>query len=376
MRRFALKMLFGDWIRYLMLVFGLSFSVLLITQQAAIFLGVLLRSTGPLQNIGQADIWVASEHTYYIDQIRPMKDRELLRVRSVPGVEWAEPFFYLFGVVQLPDGNFAIINLVGIDRMTMVGEPPEVIEGKLSDLRLPDAVVLDRAGREQLGHLKLGDTIILQNRRAVIVGFCRANRGLLSKPVMYTTFTNASRYVPLGKERISYILVKIKPGQDIHAVAKEIEQIPGLWAFTADQMRWQSIKYILTKTGIGVNFGITVLLGLVVGMVVSMATFSQFTNENLPHYAVLKAMGATSRTLVSMIVAQGALVTVISYGIGIGLAGIVSLQVHAQDGEFVAYFPWPLMVGSLLPVILCVTLGSVLSLRRVLKLEPATVFAR
>ena len=367
-------MLFGDWARYATLVFGLSFSVLLITQQTAIFLGILLRSTGPLQNIGQADIWVASEHTYYVDQMRPLRDKELYRIRSIPGVAWAEPFFFFYAVVQLGDGSFTIVNVVGIDRMSMVGQPPEMLEGRLEDLRIPDAVVVDEMGRKQLNGVDIGDVIRLQDRRAVVVGICRAKRGLLSKPLLYTTFDNATQYVPLGRERVSYVLTKVKPDQDVAEVCAAINRLPDLWAFTAGEMRWQSMKYILTETGIGINFGVTVLLGLLVGLVVSMATFSQFTADNLRHYAAFKAMGARARTLIGMIVVQAIVVTLISYGIGVGLAGMVSLLVHGPGVEFVAYFPWQLLVAVMVPLILCVGLGSMLSLRRVLRLEPATVF--
>jgi putative ABC transport system permease protein len=371
----ALKMLFGDWARYATLVFGLSFSVLLITQQTAIFLGILIRSTGPLQNIGQADIWVASEYTYHVDQMRPMRDKQVYRIRSMPGVAWAEPFFFFYAVSQLNDGSFTIVNVVGIDRMSLVGRPPEMIAGRLEDLRLPDAVVVDERGREQLNGVNVGDVIRLQDRRALVVGICRAKRGLLSKPLLYTTFDNATRYVPLGRQRVSYVLTKVKPGHDIGEVAASINALPDIWAFTADQMRWQSIKFILTETGIGINFGVTVLLGLIVGLIVSVATFSQFTADNLRHYAVFKAMGAGAWTLIGMIITQAVVVTLISYGIGIGLAGLVSMWTRGPDAEFVAYLPWQLMVGVMLPLIVCVGFGSVISLRRVLRLEPATVFA-
>ena len=262
-------MLFGDWTRYATLVFGLSFSVLLITQQTAIFLGILLRSTGPLQNIGQADIWVASEYTYYVDQMRPLRDKQLGRVRTTPGVEWAEPFFFFYAMVQLSDGSFTIVNVVGIDRMSMIGQPPVMIEGRLEDLRSPDSIVVDDIGRKQLNNVNVGDVIRLQDRRAVVVGICRAKRGLLSKPLVYTTFDNATQYVPLRGQRVSYLLTKVKPGSDVDEVCASINRLPDLWAFTADQMRWQSIRYILTETGIGINFGVTVMLGLIVGLVVS-----------------------------------------------------------------------------------------------------------
>src|SRR6185295_12547144 len=141
MYRVALKMLFGDRSKYLSLVFGLSFAILLITQQGSIFLGLLLRSTGHLQNV-EPDLWVADKHSQYILEIRPIASAYLQRVRSVPGVAYAEPFFNARVQCELPDGSFKSIAIVGIDRSTMVGHPPEMLAGRLEDLRIPDAVLI------------------------------------------------------------------------------------------------------------------------------------------------------------------------------------------------------------------------------------------
>ena len=368
-------MLFADKLKYIVLVCGLAFAVLLITQQCAIFLGILIRATGPLQNIGQADIWVAGEHTYYIDMVRPMSDRDLYRVRAASGVLWAEPFFFFNSIVQLPDGRFTVVQVLGVDRQTMIGRPPTILSGRLEDLRIPDAVMLDKVGRWRLKDVQVGDTLRLNDRRATVVGFCNAKKELLSKALLYTTYDNAMRFVPLGRQRMTYILVKAKPGRDIEEVAQQISKLDGIHGWTADQMRWRNIDFILRDTSIGLNFAIMVGLGTFVGLVVSMSTFNQFTSDNLAHYAVIKAMGARSRTLIGMVVMQAMTVGLIGYGLGIGLAAIFTRTVRNQANELVAYIPWQLLVIALVPMLLCVSLGAFVALRRVLRLDPATVFA-
>jgi putative ABC transport system permease protein len=52
----ALKMLIGDRSKYLGIVMGLTFASLLITQQAAIFVGLMTRTYGFITDTGQADI--------------------------------------------------------------------------------------------------------------------------------------------------------------------------------------------------------------------------------------------------------------------------------------------------------------------------------
>src|SRR5690606_15628367 len=151
MMRIALKMLVGDTSRYLALVLGLSFAVLLIAQQGAIFMGLMLRATGFMQNIHRPDLWVADPATEYVGDIRPIPERTLYRVRSVTGVAWAEPFFAARANVELPSGAYRTAQLIGIDRTTLVGQPPKMLAGRIEDLRIPDAVIVEDSARERLG---------------------------------------------------------------------------------------------------------------------------------------------------------------------------------------------------------------------------------
>ncbi len=137
MQRIAIKMLVGDRAKYLSLVFGLAFAVLLIAQQGSIFLGLMLRATGFLQNIAQPDLWIADPHTRYIGEIRALNDHDLTRVRSIAGIAWAVPFFASRCEVDLPNGAYKTVELIGIDRSSLVGQPPEMVQGRLEDLRPP-----------------------------------------------------------------------------------------------------------------------------------------------------------------------------------------------------------------------------------------------
>lgn len=374
MGRVALQMLLGDKGKYLALVFGLGFAVLLIAQQGSIFLGLMLRATGPLQNISQADLWVSDPWVKWVSETRSLSDADLNRVRSVPGVAWAEPFFNVRANCELPDGNFRSVNIVGISRTTLVGQPPEMTAGRLEDLRIADAIIVEESARPKLGDPKIGDTLKLNDRRAVVVGFCRAMSGFDSPAVVYTAYETGLGFVPLGRNAMTYILVGVKPDADLRAVQARIGELPDLAAYTPEELRMLTVGFIMRETGIGINFGITVLLGFIVGLVVSAAIFYQFTLENLRNFAVLKAMGARSPALIGMILLQAITVGLVGFGFGVGATGLFTLAGRRPGTELASYFPWQLMVGSLVAMILCVSIGSLLSLSRVLRLEPAVVF--
>ena len=102
----ALKMLFGDRAKYLGIIMGLTFASLLITQQGAIFVGLMTRTYGFITDTGLPDLWVMDPKVQFIDDIKPLQDTELYRVRGVEGVEWAVPLYKGLIKARLEDGTF------------------------------------------------------------------------------------------------------------------------------------------------------------------------------------------------------------------------------------------------------------------------------
>src|SRR5437763_15993471 len=92
-----------------------------------------------------------------------------------------------------------------------------------------------------------------------------------------------------------------------------------LMALTGSQFFWKTVWYFMGSTGIPINFGITILLGFVVGVAIAGQTFYLFTLENLKQFGSLKAMGLTNGRILGMILLQALVVGVIGYGLGLGL---------------------------------------------------------
>src|ERR1700722_12779356 len=144
----ALKMLIGDKTKYIGIILGLSFASFIITQQSAILVGIIYRTFGFITDISQPSIWVVDPTVQYIDDIKPLKDTDLYRVRSVTGVAWAQPLYKGTIQARLRNGLFQTCILIGIDDATLIGGPPIMLEGKLEDLRMEDAIIVDKVGAE------------------------------------------------------------------------------------------------------------------------------------------------------------------------------------------------------------------------------------
>jgi len=384
MYRIALKMLMGDRGKYLGIIMGLTFASLIMTQQPAIFVGLIMRSYSFITDLGLPDIWVMDPEVQWVDDIKPLQDTELYRVRGVAGVAWAMPLYKGLLKARLPNGTFQTCIIVGLDDATLVGGPPRMVEGQLADLRRADAVIIDTDGaREKLSQppaipggkrveLKIGDTLELNDHRALVVGFSKNTRTILSQPVLYTTYSRARQFAPRERKMLSFILVKAKPGEAVSAVSQRIRATTGLAAYSREEFMGVTFRYFLKNTGIPINFGVSVLLGFIVGAAIAGQTFYNFTRENLRQFGVLKAMGTSNWTLLRMILLQAMLVGVIGYGLGVGLT---SLFGWAMRNTILAFkFPWYLLVFSGIGVTLICAFAALISIRRVITLEPAVVF--
>src|SRR6516165_1383726 len=131
-------MLLGDRSKYFAIVFGVSFATLLMTQQAAIFTGLMRNTTSQIRDVDGAEIWVMDPNVRFIDDVKPLSEDDLYRVRGVPGVEWAVRLYKGLARARFQDGNFQQMILLGLDDATLVGAPREIIVGNLADLRQPD----------------------------------------------------------------------------------------------------------------------------------------------------------------------------------------------------------------------------------------------
>ena len=385
MIRISMKMLFGDRGKYIGIVTGIALASVLMIQQPGMLISILSTTYSFISDVSLPDIWVMDPKIQQIDDSKPLLDTQLYRVRGVRGVEWAVPLYKGSQKVRLSNGETVMSNLFGLDDATLIGGPAVMIEGKLSELRLPDSVIVDEAGANgrlakpsatpggQSTPLKVGDTLELNEKRALVVGIARAGQTFGSQPIIYTTYSRAKNYANSERKMLSYILVKAKSDETQETVARRITQKTNLAAYTADEFKKKSLRYMVYNTTIIVNFGFVVLVGFIVGAAVTGQIFYNFTLDNLRYFAVFKAMGATDRTLRMMILLQALLVGFVGFGIGAGATAAFAAATSHGNGPSVN-ISWQLLLGSSGAVLFIVLISALFSIRKVLKLEAAVVF--
>jgi putative ABC transport system permease protein len=372
----AWKMLIGNRVKYLGIVFGVVFAALLIAQQSSIFCGLMLLTISQIRDTQGPDIWVMDKNVQYVDDIKPLSDTELFRVKGVPGVEWAVRFYKGIARARLEEGTYEQMILLGIDDATLVGAPQGVFMGSIADLRKPDAVIIDAVGYKRIWPgepLRLGRVFEMNDRRAVIVGITMASKTFQSFPIIYTRYSQAVLFAPRERKVLSFVLADPSPGVPAEEVCRQIEAQTGLQALTRQQFTWKTIRYYLQKTGIPINFGITVFLGFLVGTAIAGQTFYLFTVENIRQFGALKAMGTSNWTILCMVLFQAIQVGIVGYGVGVGLAALFGVATKGF-GRLSFFMPWQVLAITGAAVFVIVLLASLLSIRKVLVVDPAIVF--
>lgn len=378
-------MLFGDRGKYLGIVIGIALATVLMIQQPGIMISILKTVNGVLNDVTEPDIWVMDPMVKNVDDAKPMMDTQMYRVRGIKGVAWALPFYRGSQKVRMSNGETVQSVVMGLDDATLIAGPPKLLEGSLADLRQPDAIIVDKAGAEdrlakpnpQPGGkpipLKVGDTLEINEKRAVVVGIAQATQTFQSQPTIYTTYTRAKNYALSERKLLTYVLAKAQKGENPELVARRITRETGLTALTTEEFKAKNLDYMIHHTGILMNFGFVVLIGFVVGAAVTGQIFYNFTLDNLRHFGVFKAMGTPNHVLRRMILLQAVVVGFIGFGLGAGFTGLFALMRGSSSGLNMT-MNWQLLLGCGTAVLLIVLVAALISIRKVMKLEPAIVF--
>lgn len=375
----AIKMLLGDRVKYMILLFAFTLSTLLITQQTGVFWGLMRWTTTMLRNTN-VPIWVVDPNVVQVTDVNPLRETDLARVKSISGVKWALPFFFADVHAKLYNGSFLLVQLMGADSSTLLGVPPQLLKGKLEDLRNARAVIVDQSGINKLSQnlkkpLDVGDLFDINDHEVKIVGIVKAEKSFYGHPYIYTTFGRAVDIAPKTRRTLSFILVQPNKGVDINLLAERITKETGLHAFTSDTFFWSTIWWFFMNTGLPLAFGSTVVLGFFVGIAIAGQTFYSFVHENLGTLAALKVMGASDQLLKRMILVQAFISGFIGYGLGLGLAaifGFISVVVLNEEVPFFLSWQIPLIAFMLLLFIIIVS--ALVGIQKINKLDAAEVF--
>ncbi|MFO0594431.1 MAG: ABC transporter permease [Myxococcaceae bacterium] len=367
----GVRMMFHDRLKLAGTLFGVVFAVVLGNFQVGTFMALLFKNRMFVEN-AKADVWITPPGTRQFQAGTPLTDEHLNRARATGGVAWAEPLLLQAAQLELPTGGSEPVSLVGTRAPRFAGGPWNVVAGSQAALSQPNAVIFEDAEREKFGGLNLGSVRELSGHKVQAVGF---TWGLLpfAPAYAFAEQTLAREVTRFPADKHSFVLVGAAPGVDVKDLRARLQaELPDTKVMTREEFLHETLVYILTGTQIGLSFGTSTLMGLLVGLItVALSMFSSVV-DNMRQFGTLKAIGSSMVDLSLLLLVQALVYGLVGSLLGLGLmAGMVQGMRNPQLTPVLPTISIGITFG--LMALVCV-FASVLALVRLRQLEPAMVF--
>ena len=330
--------------------------------------GLIARSTGAI-NAQRADLVVFSataEKSLLRSRITP---EQRAQVEAVPGVTKVGGI----GVTQLGARvpRKGPRHLVDVALFGYETAPRGVPSAPAPGEAYADTILRDEGVRQ-------GDTLLLGPARTPVrvIGFVddvsySGAGSLLTAPTTWRDVQNANRPASSVSPGVFQALV-VGTDRDPSSVAAAIDRATDATTQTVSTTdAADSIGGVRQQRSV---FNQIIGVTLVIAIVVVALFFALLTVERIGLYGMLKAIGARSRTLFGGVVLQAVVVAMVAAVIGSAFA--VALDVLLPPGAIPYQLLPSRVIVSSLALIVAAVVGSAFSLRRVLRVDPASAIGR
>lgn len=295
--------------RLLIAISGIAFADLLMFIQMG-FEGALYDSAmSPYKGLN-AQLMIANPQFQTLFSVRSSPRDRLYQAMANPQVQSVTPLYIAAGQWRNPEtGQSRTILIWGMDPGSNAFKLPEVNDNR-DRLKRIDHILFDRAGRPEYGNI--GALMSQQKRLEVqinrynlqVVGLFSIGSSFAADGNVVMSDSTFLRLFPdRPPDQIEAGLVQLKPDADIdHVKAELARSLPSdVRIMTPEE--WAKIEqnYWAEGTGIGFIFGLGVLMGLMVGIIIVYQILYSDVTDHLAEYATLKAMGYTDRYLLLML---------------------------------------------------------------------------
>lgn len=368
----ARKNLFHDRLRFMITVAGVAFAVTLVLVQVGLFMGLLDKATVTIEH-ANAEVWITSHNTPNVDFAHTFPETAVLRARGVPGVARAENLLIQFMNIQLPNGAEEGALVYAMDDFEGWNLPWMVNEGDVRDLKRGAYILMDRSASRRFGPFAVGDYREILGKRFKIIGTTSGAASFTTAPIVFMDFKNAQELLQTVQGKTHYVLVGLEPGVDAGAVAAEIRRrLPFNDVYTKAAWAARSRAYWVVSTGLGMNMGITVFLGVLVGIVIVAQTLYTSAVEHVKEFGTVKAIGGSNWDIYRILGEQAVIAAVVGFVLG-GAMSLAMRPLLARLYLNVMVSPRFALAVFAGTVLMCLG-AAMLSFRRVATIDPALVF--
>jgi putative ABC transport system permease protein len=368
----AVKSLLYDKTKFVITVAGVAFAVALVFVQTGLFIGLMDNATITIEHI-DADLWVTSRNTPNVDFSHTFPETYVDRVRTVPGVKYADNLLVWFAQIALPNGAQEGSELYALKDFRRWNVPWNYSGAHLEDLRRGDFIMLDDSAKKRFGPFNVGEYREINGQRFKVIGRTKDALSFTTTPLFFVDFDRAQQLNELLKNRTTYILVKLEPGADVNAVKEEIRRrLPYNDVYTKHEWATLSRGYWVKNTGLGLNIAVTVFLGCLVGIVIVAQTLYSSTMEHIKEFGTVKAIGGSNADIYMILAKQATIAALCGYAVGAAMAFAMGPAV--QKIQLKLIIPHEVSIAIFFGSIVMCLAAAMISFRKVANIDPALVF--
>lgn len=318
MNKLVIANLFHRPLRSLISVTAVAIEVIMILSIVGIFMGMLNDQKQRTNGIG-ADLMMRPSNTSAFNGISgaPMPVKFADPVRKLPHVIDVSPAIVQFNT---SGGDFGVID--GIDYPTFNALRPFVFVSG-GPFRGPYDVIIDDVYARSGPGYHVGDSITVMNRKFRICGIVEHGKGarkLLPLDTMAQLLGDAE-----PKASIFYIKTD-DPANDEQLVINEIHAIKGLHDYPVQTMEeWLSEMTPERLPGFNVAIRIVTSIAVIVGFLVIFQSMYTAVLERTREIGILKSLGSSKLTIVSIVVRETAILAVA--GVILGVIGTYLVRI-------------------------------------------------
>lgn len=373
----AWKFIRFDKAKSIGIITAIVISIFLIGQQVGLllFLMGLMGNLVGNANVQDNHIWVIESQTQNANTLTKIDLRYVQQLQSINGVEQAFPVVIGNAEAKFLDGNTAAVQIIGSDAPDFVIGPNDsrIFQGNLSDLSLPEAVSVEFFNAKSWNtDLYLNKQIEL-NSKSAQVKLITKNAQAFGGNYVYTNLFNARFYGNIDPSKVSLIVLNLNVNADKNNLINVINsQYPNLRAWDAKALQKSTIKEILISSNMGMSFGTLVVFAMISGFFIIGLTLYSSALDRVKDYGTLKAIGANKNYVNKLLITQALLYALIGFFVASFLLIGFSQGVKKSGLEINFSLGF---ISFLLGITLFISIGgSLFAVRKISKLEPASVF--
>jgi putative ABC transport system permease protein len=311
-------------LRSIISVLAVAIEVVMILSIVAIFMGMLDSQRDRTNGIG-ADLVVMPSNASFMNGVggAPMSVKLTDVFRNLPHITVASPVITDFNM------SSAIEILYGIDYQSYAALKPFVFLAG-GPFQTPDDVIIDDVYANSGKGFHVGDTMTIKNHAFHVCGIVESGRG-------------GRRLVPIdtlggligsdGKASVFYL--KIDNPENTTAVIDQIHSTRGLQNYRIQTMADLVSQYTPSRfPGFDLALNVVISIAVTVGFLVIFQSMYTAVLERTREIGILKSLGSSKVTIVSVVLRETAVLAVAGVLVGIVATFGVKEMLHIKFSTF------------------------------------------